>query len=730
MLAILGLLLLGAFPEVLGGRETFVHRDFLGQTYPAAHYLRLSLAAGEIPLWNPYNAAGIPFLAQWATGVLYPPMWLSLAIPEPWSLGLLCLAHVPLAGLGMYLLARAWTDSQLAAAAAGLSWAFAGVVQGSLHLPASMAALGWAPWVLWLVERAWRGGGLALPCAAAVSALQMLGGLPEFVLLTWVLAGLLALGAVVGEGLPASRTLGRLALVAGLGAGLCAAQLLPFLELLAASHRGTGFGSQSDPWSLAPAALPTLLVPHFGALRSLHGVYFVPGQELFASCYGGIAALGLALCALLRIRHWRVWVLGGAVALGLLLAMGEHAGLYGALRRVFPALGASRYPIKLVILASLALPPLAALALAAYVRGERRAGRGELAVLLALLAGIAACIAWARAWPTPPEPWTTTAASGALRSALLLAALGSLAVALHAGVPALARRAAACLAVLWLGVDLASLAPGQNPTVPVAAWGPEPPRMASPPALGEGRAMLSPAAYATFDRSGNPDLRLHLAGHRLALTGNLNLLGPIPVVGGHFWVYLRGDWDLRNRLYREGVLPAEGLVDFLAVTHISAADELFGWERRRGALPLATAGQQPRFADYPETLVAVTAPGFDPRSEVYLPPEARHEAARSGPAQVRLSRFQAHAVDLEVEAEAPAWVVVSQAFHRPWRARVDGTPTTLYRANGAYQALAVPPGEHRVTLRYEDGAFRLGAAVSGASLLGCAGLALAQRRRR
>ena len=56
----------------------------------------------KIPLWNPLNDCGMPYLAQWNTMVLYPPALLCNLLPLERALGLFCLGHLFLGGMGMY----------------------------------------------------------------------------------------------------------------------------------------------------------------------------------------------------------------------------------------------------------------------------------------------------------------------------------------------------------------------------------------------------------------------------------------------------------------------------------------------------------------------------------------------------------------------------------------------------------------------------------------------------
>src|SRR6266513_2038948 len=93
----LGLFILALFPGVIFGTQTFFFRDYGIFGYPLASYHRECFWRGELPLWNPLT--------------LYPLSLIYLLLPLPWSLSFFCLAHLFLAGLGMYFLALTWTKS-------------------------------------------------------------------------------------------------------------------------------------------------------------------------------------------------------------------------------------------------------------------------------------------------------------------------------------------------------------------------------------------------------------------------------------------------------------------------------------------------------------------------------------------------------------------------------------------------------------------------------------------
>ena len=240
--ALLALLIALTFLEVLTGQQTFFYRDFGVFTYPVAHYQRECFWRGEVPLWNPLNNCGIPFLAQWNTSVLYPLSLFYLVFPLSWSLGVFGLGHLFLAGMGMYFLARRWTGNQLAAAVAGVAFAFNGLSWHMLVWVSNLAAWAWMPWVVLAVEWAWRkGGGRPIALAALAGGVQLLTGSPEIIFLTWCVVGGSWLLDFWRGAEPRGKLLGRVLAAGGLAAGLAAAQLLPFLELLRHSNRDAKF---------------------------------------------------------------------------------------------------------------------------------------------------------------------------------------------------------------------------------------------------------------------------------------------------------------------------------------------------------------------------------------------------------------------------------------------------------------------------------------------------------
>jgi len=81
-----------------------------------------------------------------------------------------------------------------------------------------------------------------------------------------------------------------------------------------------------------------------------------------------------------------------------------------------------------------------------------------------------------------------------------------------------------------------------------------------------------------------------------------------------------------------------------------------------------------------------------------------------------------------LRAGGPGWLVVATSWDPGWTARVDDHPARVVRVNHAQLAVPLPPGTHRVALRYSAPGLLLGAVLfANAALLGL-GVGVARRR--
>ena len=95
-----------------------------------------------------------------------------------------------------------------------------------------------------------------------------------------------------------------------------------------------------------------------------------------------------------------------------------------------------------------------------------------------------------------------------------------------------------------------------------------------------------------------------------------------------------------------------------------------------------------------------------------------------------IRRYEPARVEIEVQAAAPALLVLSDLFYPGWEATLDGRPAEILRANYLMRAVAIPEGAHEVRFLYRPASFRAGVAVSAAGCLGIASLIFSHWRTR
>jgi hypothetical protein len=710
----LALIILAMFPEVLLGKQTFAFRDFSIFGYPVAFYHKECFWRGEMPLWNPLNVFGMPFLGQWNTMTLYPLSFIYLLLPLPWSINLFCLVHVFLAGMGMFYLTWRWTDSRLGAAVAGFGYAFCGLLLVALTWPNIIAVLAWLPWVLYTVDRGLKQGGIRLWIAAFVAALQMLAGMPEYTALTWVLvAGLWLIQK------PTWLSFRRLACIVLVVTGLIAAQLLPFLELLLQSQRHTLFGAWSVPlWGWA-----NFFVPLFHCQPTPLGVYFPAEQALFTSYYVTLPLVIMAAYAGICFRDRKVWFFVAAALLGFWLALGKSGLLYKWLLALCPVLGSMRYPIKFIALTIVAFPILAAFGIAHWTSTSTEAGRRRTIMILACgsAAAIIGVMLYAHFRPLAGHDGPAVWWNGLWRLLFMISGVGLLL--------ALKRDFQNGKAHLWCSIallgcvvlDSLTHVPKHNVTAPGHVYQPGAlgARIEKPPKPAEGRVLMSRATHDFLFYNMLPDSFEDLMGRRLSTFGNLNFLDNVATADGFYAMYVPPARQLWKNLFFAAPdrFPAP-LADFAGITHITGGSNIFEWIKRPDAMPLVSAGQQPRFRDERTNLLGVLHKLFDPRTMVYLLNDDKQFVTVTNKTDTKIlnQQFAGHRIEAEVEAAEPSLVVFSQTYYRPWQAFVNGAQTRLFRANYAFQAVQVPAGRHKVELVYKDSLFRIGVVISLATL--------------
>jgi hypothetical protein len=713
-------------PALLLG-EVFVARDHLYH-FLARRWLLAQGLDGEASLiWNPFEAAGTPFLADPQSGVLYLPAVLVFALLPFAAATVIYLAlHVMLAGLGTYGWLRASGSRRGPAALGALAFQWSGFTLSLVDLQNNLCTLAWFPVALLCAERSLRGG-TRWPALTALSlAAAFHAGEPQ--------VALVAALAVAGRLLLARRARRRLlpalirtAGIASLAAALSAALALPLLAHVKETRRADGMPlSLVEQGSLRAVELLDLFSPGLFDSPMGAGMKLTGTQHWIATLYLGWVAIALASWMGRRsLRRVAPWL--GLAGVGFLFGMGPMLPM-GAWLHEQGVLSWFRYPVRFFFLV------LPAVALCAALGSSRLAARirlGRVPPRRAFAASFAALfIAIAVAAVKP-------AALGAAAGELGMEMLRGVALAGIVGAWSIAclreerrRRTALAAFACLMALDLLA---HDHAGFESAEWR----------ALRKAMALVgAPAA-----RPGMPPPRVlgdADAAQRLDMSGAM--LEPIDDAQRAFANLAPGTTGLLGlaELGRDGVYPLrdyEPLVGALAWPR-AELDAFVGVELRaqKGVIdraevdrsPLRLVRARPGGENLTVVMDALRRPDSLASEGVPVPTDlaTRARGACRDEATVELTRWRAHDLTATVTTDCEIVLVHLQSLAPGWRAEIDGEPAPLAPALGAYQAVGVPPGMHEVRFVHAPPGFKAALPVSLSALIVAAVLVVLERRPR
>lgn len=169
--------------------------DLIIENYAWKRFILKSWQAGEIPLWNPYLFAGVPFLAAGQHSAYYPFSILFLILPLSKAYGWYTVSQLWLAGVLMYVFGRILQMRRASAALAGLVYQGCGFMLTSAAVfPMVIGAAVWLPLLLGCIEKVMRGWRLG------ASSLQSPVSSLSNTTVLWALLGAVALGLQILAG--------------------------------------------------------------------------------------------------------------------------------------------------------------------------------------------------------------------------------------------------------------------------------------------------------------------------------------------------------------------------------------------------------------------------------------------------------------------------------------------------------------------------------------------------
>lgn len=270
--------------------------DLVLENYPWKKFVLESLHAGEIPLWNPYQFAGVPFLAAGQSSALYPFSIIYYLLPLPRAYGVFTVVQFFLAGLFTYIFLRALGVRRLSALFGGLIYEFSLFMVVSVVFPMIIAGAAWLPLMLtaieWIIRQHSLGGRPAtwpwLLVGALALGCQILAGHVEITYYTLLVSGAYSAWRLAttwkdkdrekGNFAPfvvqVLRRGGALLAMVMFGLALGAIQFIPLFELVRYNFReGSATFEQVVGWAFPVRRLIAFLIPNFFGNPSHHGYW-------------------------------------------------------------------------------------------------------------------------------------------------------------------------------------------------------------------------------------------------------------------------------------------------------------------------------------------------------------------------------------------------------------------------------------------------------------------------
>jgi hypothetical protein len=627
-----------------------------------------ALRHGRVPLWDPSIYCGLPFAGNVNVALFYPPLWLLFAASLPG-------AHILFKTLEVWVFLHAWSAfflcylwlrnrrlSVLASVLGACVFAFGGYMVSQNNHVGVVAGFTWMP-LAWLgidetiQTRSWR----PMWKVVAASALCFLSGYaPSFA----AFAVATAVYAVARSWRSGIATI----LAIGVSLAVAAVEFLPALE---ASGLKT-FDPKYGAGIRNPLFFVQFVVPDWVGLRF--------GDPL-AYVYLGVPALFgipwllkrpdrpvltvLAACALFILNPYNL--LGMMIAKSTLLVQVFHSFQF--------------VPPAVLAFAFVAANGIDGFMQSAKGQAVDRHGRKEFTfVTAALLVAWCVCRLWI--WPRSVAGWKSVAGTGVLL-ALFIAGLFVI------------RQGRTWIAVLLCAAVF----------VDYKVCGTSQPFSAMP---GDEDAYYQPGAFSGVDPRAYDTLRVHRQ-YRLAVDGvhptDLRRYGLATAQGSD---------ALLPRQYKAMIERYEPFRTNRLFDMPPHDEELL---QRTGTRYFLTRDGAPFQAEVEASRNFRLVGPRDSFVQVYeymnASPPWRWDAA----GEAMVARWEPELREFRVSGGVAGRFVLEEQFYPGWHATIDGNSVSVQQWDGAFQAIAVPPGLHTVRFEYRPLSVRVGAAISILSLM-------------
>lgn len=698
----------------------------------------VSIQQLQIPLWNPYSAAGVPHMANMMSSVFFPLTWpIYILGPERVGLLLYYFTKLYLIGIFCYYYLRSIKLDSVSSVLGSIAFMFMGYNIGWLYYPASSTVF-MLPASLYLIEKIIdsQSEKKYLFAFSIVTALEVFAGNPEGFFYIVVISFLYFVFRLIIEKkaeLSAKIIILKNYIIFSLfGLVLGAVQLLPFLEYLVNSYAWVVRCNIRYMMDWHTAILN--IIPAFYGSPSIHHkvpycISFTNYNESAAG-YVGITMLIFAAFTLITkykdnlVRFYlllSIWTVGVIYGIPLIFDFTVSLPLFSrALNtRLLFLLG-----FNVVVLGAIGLNKI----LAGVSEDKKRyiLNRFVIAILIVLL------VLFALAYTNCGFLFRLSSLNvAAILTQSLLVMLTCMVVLLtfiliyilvkYAHKP---RLKTACIVALLLLIFAQTGGYGlfSEPAIEEKYYYPE---VEAFDLINDRNELYRATSIDNFSSIYPANTQM---AYRIYDIRNLDALG------------IRYYWELLN-VFAEGRIHGwidffrvdKRFLDFTGVKWIFSRGDLsndscnitlfkkyegFNLFENKDAQPRAFVVQNAIYMSRDSDIMnALRNMSFDWRSSVVISGQNHTVQYPSSENNVRIVKYEPAYIKILVNMTQPGFLVLSDSYYPGWNAYINGNRTEILRANYAFRAVALPNGENVVEFKYEPLSFYVGGLISLIGLL-------------
>jgi hypothetical protein len=668
-------------------RRVHIPYDLQGYHYPLNDYAFRALQHRRLPEWDPTIYCGMSFAANLQTQTFYPPMWLLYLANLPGdklnyqSLEIFVFLHVWLTFVLSYIwLTRRGLLPMAAILGAGI-FAYSGYMCVQLQHLGLIATYTWLPLGFWGIDGAIERNTLRpLWKLFLASALAFLAGYPP----TWIVFGVCMLAYAAFRHPASWKTVAGVAAALALSLLPCMVQLLPAFEASGLKEKTVHYGPGiRDPLFYLPYLIPNYF--DYGLKTPIFTNY---GYEYL---YLGAAAF-FGLFWAVRRASWRSAVPFLAIVASCFLLVANPFGVVWAVIQHSKLLADVIRGWYYLAGITAGIAGIAALGLDAYLRGAKRTYPQILTVCV-----IAAIAVWSyaqlRMWLPGSHGVPVGWRSGALSLTTLLLLWAALL--LYRSATGNRRRALALAIVLAAAVDYKVFGTSLRQNGAAGDVDRFSRSLGLFPGMSDAnyQELLRHLQYRVVNDVDNGSLDMRHYGLTTPQGADPLMPSQYRQIAGNQpgESFQTIDPSKQKDLFR--MLAVRYILSFEGAPHYSQllADPDFR--------PLPPDGAFFRIFEFRDAQPPYRWDGDSPGSAI------------------RPLAWEPEEREFQVTAAQQRKFVLIEQLYPGWEAWVDGRKVPIELWNGAFQAISVGPGQHRVLFRFRSRTLRWGAAISLLSVL-------------